>query len=93
MSRRTASPGSPISASPGSYDEHVWDYNIKLAVEAAQMGFDEIQFDYIRFPSDGSLKGAIFKGPRDSHHHPEEMFNTIGRFMQRAQRAINGAGA
>jgi hypothetical protein len=64
-----------------------------LAVEAAQMGFDEIQFDYIRFPSDGSLKGAIFKGPRDSHNHPEEMYNTIGRFMERAQRAINGAGA
>jgi hypothetical protein len=30
----------------------VWDYNIQLAVEAAQKGFDEIQFDYLRFPSD-----------------------------------------
>ena len=28
----------------------VWDYNIDLAVEAAQLGFDEIQFDYLRFP-------------------------------------------
>src|SRR3989337_1420289 len=27
----------------------VWDYNINIAVEAAQMGFDEIQFDYVRF--------------------------------------------
>jgi hypothetical protein len=31
----------------------VWQYNIDLAVEAAQGGFDEIQFDYVRFP-DGS---------------------------------------
>ncbi len=29
----------------------VWDYNVELAVEAAQKGFDEIQFDYVRFPT------------------------------------------
>ena len=29
----------------------VWDYNIQLAMEAATKGFDEIQFDYIRFPT------------------------------------------
>ncbi len=29
----------------------VWDYNIQIAKEAAQMGFDEIQFDYVRFPT------------------------------------------
>ncbi len=76
-----------------AYDEHVWDYNIQLAVEAAKMGFDEIQFDYTRFPSDGDLTDARFKGPHDWHNHPDEMFNTIGRFMQRAQKAINEAGA
>ena len=38
--------------------EEVWDYNIALAVEAAQKGFDEIQFDYVRFPSDGRVKQA-----------------------------------
>lgn len=31
----------------------VWDYNVQVAVEAAQMGFDEIQFDYVRFPMPG----------------------------------------
>lgn len=76
-----------------TYDERVWDYNIKLAVEAAQLGFDEIQFDYIRFPSDGNLEGAKFKGPRDWRNNPDEMYTTIGRFMERAQRQINGAGA
>jgi len=76
-----------------TYDERVWDYNIKLAVEAAQLGFDEIQFDYIRFPSDGNLEGAVFKGPRDWRNNPDEMYNTVGRFMERAQRAINDAGA
>ena len=30
----------------------VWEYNVAIAKEAADLGFDEIQFDYIRFPSD-----------------------------------------
>lgn len=30
--------------------QSVWDYNIDIAVEAARAGFDEIQFDYLRFP-------------------------------------------
>jgi hypothetical protein len=76
-----------------TYDERVWDYNIALGVEAAQLGFDEIQFDYIRFPSDGDLTGAKFKGARDWKNNPDDMYNTIGRFMERAQKAINGAGA
>jgi LysM repeat protein len=29
----------------------VWDYNVQIAVEAAQLGFDEIQFDSLRFPT------------------------------------------
>ncbi|WP_424955141.1 putative glycoside hydrolase [Jeotgalibacillus salarius] len=30
--------------------KEVWDYNIEIAIEAAKMGFQEIQFDYVRFP-------------------------------------------
>jgi hypothetical protein len=36
----------------------VWDYNIALAVEAASHGFDEIQFDYVRFPDAEGLAYA-----------------------------------
>src|SRR3972149_4424193 len=32
---------------------------------AARMGFDEIQFDYVRFPSDGSLGDAVYPGKTD----------------------------
>ncbi|MDQ0903033.1 MULTISPECIES: putative glycoside hydrolase [unclassified Paenibacillus] len=35
------------------YKEEVWDYNIQVAKEAALLGFDEIQFDYVRFPENG----------------------------------------
>ena len=34
----------------------VWEYNLQLAEEAAQMGFDEVQFDYIRFPDTRGLQ-------------------------------------
>src|SRR5215218_4198251 len=37
------------------YDERVWKYNVDIAVAAAKAGFDEIQFDYIRFPTDGDV--------------------------------------
>jgi hypothetical protein len=38
----------------------VWEYNISLALEAAQEGFDEIEFDYVRFPDQ---KGLQFSKP------------------------------
>lgn len=37
-----------------------WDYIIKIARDASARGFDEINFDYIRFPSDGSLDAMDF---------------------------------
>jgi hypothetical protein len=39
--------------------KEVWDYNIAIAVEAAQNGFDEIQFDYVRYPDRKGLKFSI----------------------------------
>lgn len=35
------------------YNEASWEYPISVAEEAADMGFKEIQFDYVRFPTDG----------------------------------------
>ncbi len=38
------------------FNTEVWDYNISIALEAARLGFDEIQFDYVRFPDTPGLK-------------------------------------
>ena len=32
------------------YLKEVWDYNVEIAIEAAKLGFKDIQFDYVRFP-------------------------------------------
>ena len=43
-------------------DRNAWEYPLDLAVEACELGFDEIQFDYIRFPSDGDVATADTDG-------------------------------
>jgi hypothetical protein len=43
---------------PGSRE--YWDYIILLSKEARKMGFDEINFDYIRFPSDGNMQDISY---------------------------------
>ncbi len=40
--------------------EEVWDYNISIAKNVLSRGFDEINFDYIRFPSDGKTRNMGF---------------------------------
>ena len=42
--------------------KEVWDYVINISKDAAARGFDEINFDYIRFPSDGKLADMQFSG-------------------------------
>ncbi|HEX8947954.1 MAG TPA: putative glycoside hydrolase, partial [Dissulfurispiraceae bacterium] len=59
----------------------VWNYNINLAVEAAQNGFDEIQFDYVRFPD---RKGLKFSIPNTE----ENRVNTISGFLAEARKRL-----
>lgn len=40
-----------------------WDYIVAIAKESYSIGFDEINFDYIRFPSDGDMSDAHFALP------------------------------
>ncbi len=40
--------------------QEVWEYNLKIAQHTIDLGFDEINFDYVRFPSDGNLAAAKF---------------------------------
>lgn len=44
------------------YSPDVWEYNVNIAKELISRGFDEIQFDYIRFPTDGrNMRNAVFR--------------------------------
>lgn len=41
-------------------NKNMWNYLVELAKESYAIGFDEINFDYIRFPSDGDMKDIYF---------------------------------
>jgi len=45
------------------YNPEAGRYNLLIAFQAAKLGFDEVQFDYIRFPTDGSLSRMRFSKP------------------------------
>ncbi len=47
------------------YCEEVWKYNVEIAREMQERGVDEIQFDYIRFPSDGALSRIFYRYRRE----------------------------
>lgn len=40
--------------------KEAWEYNLAIAKDAAERGFDEINFDYLRFASDGDLEAMKF---------------------------------
>lgn len=65
---------------PSAYSRNVWYYNVELAKEAArEMGFNEIQFDYVRFPENAynlSIAKADFKNKYD-----EEKAEAVQNFL------------
>lgn len=76
---------------PSVYSRNVWYYNVELAKEAVrEMGFNEIQFDYVRFPENAynlSVAGADFKNKYD-----EEKAEAVQNFLFYATDQIHKEG-
>jgi len=70
------------------FREEVWRYVIAVAREAALKGFDEIQFDYLRFPTDGKLTAARYSRPNTK----ETRLKAISTFLERARRELAPSG-
>ena len=54
----------------------VWDYNLAITKEAITMGFDEINFDYVRFPSDGPMSALKY------NNGDLEKYEVMGQFYE-----------
>lgn len=56
-----------------------WEYLVLLAKDAYAIGFDEINFDYIRFPSDGNMSDILYpeSGARKKADVIEEFFSYL----------------
>jgi hypothetical protein len=68
--------------------QEVQDYNIAIAREVAALGFDELQFDYIRFPSDGDITAIVY----DEGHSRETRSAAIRAFMERLTAELKPFG-
>ncbi len=69
--------------------ESAWKYNADIAKEAYARGFDEIQFDYVRFATDGDISQIVYP-VYDSAR--ENFRGTIGRFFAYLDAELRGAG-
>jgi hypothetical protein len=68
-----------------AYNKDAWQYNIDLAKEALAQGFDEVQFDYIRFP-DGKKSEMVFGDTRGLKLH-----ENIEEFLAEARKQLPDA--
>ena len=82
---------SPVSQRlwPSAYSRGAWEYNVELAKQAIKdMGFNEIQFDYVRFPEDAynmsQSNGTDFK-----NKYNEEKAEAVQNFLLYATDQIH----
>lgn len=60
-----------------------WDYVVELSKESHNLGFDELNYDYIRYPSDGNMKDALY-----SHSLTGSKADNLEKFFQYLTRAV-----
>lgn len=87
--------GTPLQIShmywPSAYDRTVWRYKVDLALEAAALGFNEIQFDYIRFP-DGAYSYEKAGTIDYRNTYGESKTQAVQRFLLYAAERLHSAG-
>jgi hypothetical protein len=59
------------------YSREVWEYTLDIAERCAQLGFEEIQFDYIRYPSEGNTSLCRYSKP----HNRQNSVNNLRDFL------------
>lgn len=67
------------------YREQVWEYNLAVAEEVAKLGFDEIQFDYVRFPDNAKKVDQEVRYQNGNGYTKAE---AIRHFLTRAKERI-----
>ncbi|MFC5700646.1 putative glycoside hydrolase [Cohnella faecalis] len=72
------------------FREEAWAYPIALAEQASSMGFDEVQFDYVRFPENGS---KVDREVQYANKHGWSKSEAISRFLRAATDKVHAKGA
>lgn len=72
------------------HDRNLWEYNVAVAKEAAKAGFNEIQFDYVRFPA--SNGGKLDKELDYRNPNNESKPETIQKYLAYARKELEPLG-
>ena len=77
--------------------KEVWDYNVGIAIEAAKMGFKEIQFDYVRFPEgfenkEDDLKYDVGEYDEAKMSHTAKRVQAVTDFVSYARKQLEPYG-
>ncbi|WP_163101571.1 putative glycoside hydrolase [Peribacillus alkalitolerans] len=77
--------------------KEVWDYNVGIAIEAAKMGFQEIQFDYVRFPEgfekrDQTLTYSMGDYAKRSEDNIQKRVSAVTDFVAYAREKLKPYG-
>lgn len=85
----TGEPWLDMNGSPwvNAFYPELWEANADLAAELIDMGFDEVQYDYIRFPSDGDLRTAEFGNDYTEALRREAITGAVALGAQRVHEA------
>lgn len=78
--------------------QEVWDHNVEIAIEAAKMGFKEIQFDYVRFPEgfekrEDTLKYSMGKYETSELDSVQRRVQAVTDFVAYAREKLKPYGA
>ncbi len=72
------------------YNKEVWEYVFSIAKRCIEVGFQEIQFDYIRYPSDGDIKKCRYSY---AHHNSSSAAANLEAFLAEANKRFKPMGA
>lgn len=75
------------------FEKEVWKYNVEIAKLAAEMGFKEIQFDYVRFPEGFETRDELLKYSLGDYKHSskdsiERRVDAVTDFVQYAKKEL-----
>jgi hypothetical protein len=69
------------------YAEGAWDYHLAVALACAEAGVDEVQFDYLRFPTEGDVLHAY-----TPHYGGRSKEWAVNAFLDRAEEVLRPTG-
>jgi hypothetical protein len=67
------------------YNREVWDYTLDIAERCAKLGFEEIQFDYIRYPSEGNTSLCRYSKPNNRQTSIQNLKNFLDYARKRLE--------